>query len=150
MERGSAVALKPAFYYYGSHTCDTAAVEYDLKSSPLSSLGKYRPTLAWLLLAIVSYGALFEIVHSHGPAQSSDSNVAAFSQTGDGSASTQSYSHQNECSTCQFQRQLFGGYLTSAPYVRAPVTEFLFESSPNVLYNSTLATPRSGRAPPTA
>jgi hypothetical protein len=127
-----------------------AAVDYDLKSSPLSSRWKYRPTLAWLLLAVVAYGALVEIVHSHARVQPSDSNVAAFSGAGDGSASTQNYSDQQECPTCQFQRQLFGGYVNSTPFTGSPVIEFVLESSPRVLYISTQATPRSGRAPPTA
>ena len=127
-----------------------AAVDYDLKSSPLSSRWKYRPTLAWLLLAVVGYSALVEIVHSHARVQPSDSNVAAFSGAGDGSASTQNYSDQQECPTCQFQRQLFGGYVNSTPFTALPVAEFVFESSPRVLYISTLATSRSGRGPPTA
>ncbi|HEY9501131.1 MAG TPA: hypothetical protein VIR01_05810 [Pyrinomonadaceae bacterium] len=145
----SAVALDPSFYYYvGQHLI--AAVDYDLKSSPLSSRWKYRPTLAWLLLAVVGYSALVEIVHSHARVQRSDSNVAAFSGAGDGSASTQNYSDQQECPTCQFQRQLFGGYVNSTPFTASPVAEFVFESSPRVLYISTLATSRPGRGPPTA
>ena len=128
---------------------DTADVNYYLKSSPLSSQCKYRSALAWLLLTVIAYGALVEVVHSHGTVPSGNSNLEAFSDAGDAPSSAQNYADQKDCSTCQFQRQLFGGYVSSTPFTRSPVIECVPESSPNVFYISTLTTPRSGRAPPT-
>lgn len=142
-------SVRTVFLLLCRRTSETAAVDYELLSAPLSSRWKHRRTLAWLLLAIVAYGAVLEIVHSHGQVQSTNSSLAAFSESGDGSGSPQNYSAQNQCSTCQFQRQLFGGYLDSTPFTRAPVTEFVFEPPPSVLYISALTTRHSGRAPPT-
>ncbi|HEY8226428.1 MAG TPA: hypothetical protein VIG25_14205, partial [Pyrinomonadaceae bacterium] len=108
----------------------------------------YRSALACLLLIVIGYGALVETVHTHGRVSVSNANVEAAYDAGRSQSSTQRNSDQKECSTCQFQRQLFGGFVSVAPFARTPTTEFAFESSPVVFYISTLTTPRSGRALP--
>ena len=125
-----------------------AVVKYDLKSTSTRSQRSYRSALAHLLLIVVCYGALVETVHTHGRISAGKANVEAAYDSSRSQSSSQRYSDQKECSTCQFQRQLFDGFVSVAPFARTPTTEFAFESSSVVFYISTLTKPHSGRGPP--
>jgi hypothetical protein len=101
-----------------------------------------------MLLFGIGYGAMVESVHTHGTISSGNANLEAAYDSGRSQSSNQKYSEQKECSTCQFQRQLFDGFVSVAPFARTAITEFAFESSPAVFYTSTLTRPHSGRGPP--
>ena len=49
---------------------------------------------------------------------------------------------------CQFQRQLFDGFVQATLFARISLSEIAFVSTRIVAYPSTSITPRSGRAPP--
>jgi len=125
-----------------------AAVTYDAKSILKRSRRSYRSALAGLLLIVIGYAALVETVHSHGRLSTGHTNVEGAYAPGQSQSSTQGYSNQKDCSTCQFQRQLFDGFVSVAPFARTQTTELAFECSPVIRYVSTLTTPHSGRAPP--
>src|SRR5476651_1420792 len=74
--------------------------------------GYYRRALGCLLLLLIAYGTT--VAHSHGRVSLDRSGVAAISDAGGSQSSNQGYSHQRECSMCQFQQQLFNG-LVHAP-----------------------------------
>src|SRR4030095_15455034 len=95
-----------------------ASVKYDFKSLVKRSHRSCRFAVAYLLLIVIGYGALVEAVHTHGRVSASNANVEAAYDAGRSQSSTQKYSDQKECSTCQFQRQLFDGFVSVAPFAR--------------------------------
>jgi hypothetical protein len=98
---------------------------------------------------MVAYGALVGTVHSHGLVPPGKANaVAAISDAGESSASEDGKALHRECSMCQFQRQLFDGFVHSIPFARTPLSEIVLVSLQSVSYHSTSITPRLGRAPP--
>jgi len=110
---------------------------------------KYRIKLAQALLLMVAYGALVGTVHSHGRIRlGKTSTVATLSDGSDSRAAEDGKSLHTECSMCQFQRQLFDGFVHSTPFARTPLAEIVFVLTHTVSYHSTSITPRLGRAPP--
>jgi len=108
---------------------------------------KARSALAYLLLLAICYGAIVEAAHSHGFSSSSPSQVTAVSGDSDSQSSYQGHSAHNECSLCQFQRQLFGS-LVQVVLVAHAAPQFAFHSQETISYLSASALPTLGRAPP--
>jgi len=103
--------------------------------------------LAYLLLLTIGYGAIVEAAHSHGFSSARPSSVTTVADGGDSHSSYQGHSNQNDCSLCQFQRQLFGG-LVQVILVAHTAQQFAFLSQETVSYLFTSALPTLGRAPP--
>jgi len=108
---------------------------------------KTQPILACLLLLTIAYGAIVEAAHSHGFSSASASQLTAVSGDDDSQSSYQDHSRHNECSLCQFQRQLFGG-LVQVILVAHTEQQFSFRSQQTISYLSTSALPALGRGPP--
>jgi hypothetical protein len=108
---------------------------------------KARSALAYLLLLAIGYGAIVEAAHSHGFSTSSPSQLTAVSGDSDSQSSYQGHTAHNECSLCQFQRQLFGS-LVQVILVAHAAPQFAFLTQETISYLSTLALPTLGRAPP--
>jgi hypothetical protein len=104
--------------------------------------------LGCVLLVLVAYGATVEVAHSHGSVAPGGERVTAMSGAG-GADSHKTGSHRGECTTCQFQQQLFNG-LVQAPLVALnPETHAALVATLAVLHPSPSTTPTSDRAPPT-
>jgi hypothetical protein len=97
---------------------------------------------------MIAYGALVETVHTHGYVSLGHTDAAAIRDI-DGS-SADNYSHQSDCSICQFQRQLFDAFVPATLFARMTVSEVAFTSARTISYRPTSIKPRSGRAPPPA
>jgi len=110
----------------------------------------FRPAAATALLLMISYGALVETVHSHGPAPTSPRDVSAAFDVGGSQSADYGRSQHRECSMCQFQRQLIDGFVDATYFLRTPSAEIAFVFTPTILCHSVSTTPRSGRAPPLA
>ena len=121
----------------------------NVHSDLLDSLarGKTRSALACLLLLAISYGAIVEAAHSHGFSPSTQSQLTAVSGDSDSQSLYQGHTAHNECSLCQFQRQLFGS-LVQVILVAHAAPQFAFLSQETISYLSTSALPTLGRAPP--
>jgi hypothetical protein len=109
---------------------------------------RYRPALTYVLLLMISYGALVGTVHSHGHVSRGHADVVAVRDGGGSESLDESNSLHGECSMCQLQRQLFDGFVQATLFARISLTETAFFPTPTVAYASTLITPRSSRAPP--
>jgi hypothetical protein len=123
--------------------------QMNVHSNLLDSFGqrKGRPALACLLLITIGYGAIVEAAHSHGFSSSRPSQLTSVSDGSDSQSSYQGHSNHNECSLCQFQRQLFGSLL-QVILVAHTAQQFAFLSQETISYLSTSALPTLGRAPP--
>jgi hypothetical protein len=121
----------------------------NVHSNLLDSLarGKAHSGLACLLLLAICYGAIAEAAHSHGFSPSSSSLVKVVSGDDNSQSSYQGHSNPNDCSLCQFQRQLFGG-LVPVILIAHAAQQFAFLSKETPSYLSTSALPALGRAPP--
>lgn len=108
---------------------------------------KTQTILAYLLLLAIGYGAIVEAAHSHGFSSSSPSQLTAVSGDSDSQSSYQDHSGHNECSLCQFQRQLFGG-LVQVILVAHTEQQFSFRSQETTSYLATSVLPALGRGPP--
>jgi hypothetical protein len=99
------------------------------------------------LLLTIAYGAIVEAAHSHGFASTRPSQITAASNDDNSQSSYESHSNHSDCSLCQFQRQLFGGFVDVILVAHTPQRiAYLSEETP--FYLSTSALPASGRAPP--
>ena len=118
-------------------------------SNFFSSVGRKRAhsALAVLLLLTIGYGAIVEAAHSHGFSSSHSSQLTAVSDGSDSESSYQNRSNHNECSLCQFQRQLFGRFV-HVVLVAHTSQQIAFVSEETVSYLSALTIPTSGRSPP--
>jgi hypothetical protein len=110
----------------------------------------YGAALTYVLLLMIAYGALVETVHSHGHVPPGHADVAAIRDAGRSESSDESNSLHGECSMCQFQRQLFDGFVQATLFARISLSEIAFVPTLTLAYPSTSITPRSGRAPPLA
>ena len=121
----------------------------NVHSNLLNSVRRRRThaALAYLLLLTIAYGAIVEAAHSHGFSSSSPSQLTAVSGESDSQSSYQDHSAHNECSLCQFQRQLFGG-LVQVILVAHTEQQFSFRAEETSSYLSTSALPALGRGPP--
>jgi hypothetical protein len=108
---------------------------------------KTQRVLACLLLLAIGFSAIVEAAHSHGFSPSSGSQLTAVSGDSDSQSSYQDHSARNECSLCQFQRQLFGG-LVQVILVAHTEQQFSFRSQETISYFSTSVLPALGRGPP--
>jgi hypothetical protein len=108
---------------------------------------KTKPVLACLLLVTTAYGAIVEAAHSHGFSSSSAAQLTAVSGDSDSQSSYHERSAHNECSLCQFQRQLFGG-LVQVILVAHTEQQFSFRAAETISYLSTSVLPAPGRGPP--
>ena len=106
-----------------------------------------RSALACLLLLTIGHGAIVEAVHSHGFSSANPQQLTAVSSDNDSQASHQGHSAHNECSLCEFQRQLFGG-LVQVILVAHTAQQFALLSNETVSYLSVSTLPALGRAPP--
>jgi hypothetical protein len=109
-----------------------------------------RRGLGYLLLLLIAYGATAEAAHSHGRAPLDRPGANSISDASGSQSSDKGYSHQRECSMCQFQQQLFAGLVHAPLFSRTPSAEIAFVSTLIVFYPPTSTTPTSGRAPPLA
>src|ERR1044071_1820313 len=114
----------------------------NVRSNLLNSVrrGRTHSALAYLLLLTIAYGAIVEAAHSHGFSSSHSSQLTAVSNGNDSQSSYQGNAAHNECSLCQFQRQLFGG-LVQVILVAHTEQQFSFHSEQTIRYLSTLALP---------
>jgi hypothetical protein len=108
----------------------------------------YRRALGCLLLLLIAYGTT--VAHSHGRVSLDRAGVTAISDVGGSQPSDQGYSHQRECSMCQFQQQLFNGLVHAPLFAITPSAQIASVDKPAVVFPSISTTPRSGRAPPLA
>jgi len=108
---------------------------------------KTHPALACLLLLTIGYGAIVEAAHSHGFSSSHPSQLTAISDGSDSQSSYQGRTNHNECSLCQFQRQLFGRFV-HVVLIAHTQQQIAFVSEEAVSYLSTSTLPTCGRAPP--
>src|SRR5678815_3991881 len=95
-----------------------------------------RSALACLLLLTISYGAIVEAAHSHGFSPSRPSQLTSVSEGSDSQSSYQAFSSHHDCSLCQFQRQLFGGFVDVVLIAHTP-QQIVFVSEEAVSYLST-------------
>jgi hypothetical protein len=109
--------------------------------------GKHHSSLACLLLFTIGYGAIVEAAHSHGFPSARASQLTAVCDYGSSESSYQDRSNHSDCSLCQFQRQLFGGFVHVILSGQAP-QQIAFRSEEKVPYLPTSTLPPSGRAPP--
>ena len=118
-------------------------------SNFFGSLARKRAhsALAFLLLLTIGYGAIVEAAHSHGSPSSHSSQLTAVSDGSDAQSSYQGHANHNDCSLCQFQRQLFGGLVDVILVAHTP-QQIAFRFEETLSYLSTSALPASGRAPP--
>ena|SRR5258708_420865 len=107
-----------------------------------------RRRLGYVLLILIAYGATVDIAHSHGLVSKDLPGAASLSDAGGLQSSNNGHSQRRECSTCQFQQQLFDGLVHAPLFARAQLTELAFVSTLAGFLPSTSATPQSGRAPP--
>jgi|ERR1041385_3310087 hypothetical protein len=121
----------------------------NVRSDLLDSLarGKARSALACLLLLAIGYGSIVEAAHSHGFPPPRSAQLTAVSGNNDSPSSYRGDSAHNECSLCQFQRQLFGS-LVEVILVAHAAQQFAFLSQETVSYLSTSVLPTSNRGPP--
>jgi len=110
----------------------------------------YRRALGCLLLLLIAYGATVEAAHCHGRVSLDRPGVAAISDAGGSQSSDKGYSHQRECSMCQFQQQLFNGLVQAPLFAITPSAPIAFVDAPTVVFPSISTTPRRGRSPPLA
>src|ERR1043165_9938696 len=108
---------------------------------------KTQPILACLLLFTIAYGAIVEAAHSHGFSATNAAQLTAVSGDSDSQSSYQDHSSHNECSLCQFQRQLFGG-LVQVILVAHTEQQFSFLSQQAISDPLTSVLPALGRGPP--
>lgn len=124
--------------------------QVNVHSNLLNSVARRRAhyALSCLLLFTIGYGAIVEAAHSHGfPPSRSSSQLTAVSNDNNPQSSSRGQSGHNDCSLCQFQRQLFGGLAQVILVAIAPQqVSFLLKEA--VSYLSTSALPTFGRAPP--
>jgi hypothetical protein len=109
--------------------------------------GQRRSALACLLLLTIGYGAVVEAAHSHGFSAARRAQLTAVSDDSRSQSSSQGHSNHSDCSLCQFQRQLFGGFVHVIDVGLAP-QQSAFPARALVSYLSTSTLPPSGRAPP--
>jgi hypothetical protein len=122
--------------------------QMNVRSNFLNSVQRRRThsALAYLLLLAIGYGAIVEAAHTHGFPSSRSAQLTVVSDRSD-SSSRQDRSNHNDCSLCQFQRQLFGGFAQVILIAVAP-QQVTFLSKETVSYLSTSVIPTLGRAPP--
>jgi hypothetical protein len=106
--------------------------------------------LSYLLSLLIFFGATAGAAHSHGLVSPNRPGFTAISDAGGSQSSNKGNSQHRECSTCQFQQQLFGGLIHAPLFARTSLEETAFVSTLTVFHPSTSITPRSGRAPPLA
>ena len=108
----------------------------------------YRRALTCLLLVLIAYGTT--VAHSHGRVSLDLSGSVAISDAGESQSSNQGYSHQRECSMCQFQQQLFNGLVHAPSCALTPSAQIASVDPLAVVFPSISTRPRRGRAPPLA
>jgi DUF2946 family protein len=108
----------------------------------------YRRALGCLLLLLIAYGTT--VAHSHGRVSLDRSGVAAISDAGGSQSSDKGYSHQRECSMCQFQQQLFNGLVHAPSSALTLSAQVAAVDTLAVVYPAISTRPRRGRAPPLA
>ena len=113
-------------------------------------LTKSRGVLGYLLVLVIFYGATAGAAHSHGLVSPDRPGVTAITDASGSQSSNKGNSQHRECSTCQFQQQLFDGLVHAPLFARTSLEEIAFVSTLTVFHPSTSITPRSGRAPPLA
>jgi hypothetical protein len=110
--------------------------------------------LAFLLLALITYGATAETVHSHGGLLLARQNVGtgtpAASDTGEADSSSQQARALNECVICQLHQHLSNTLFSALPWTTPPAAKFTPTLAISISYLSLTSTPRRGRAPPLA
>jgi hypothetical protein len=112
------------------------------------SRARYRTALGYVLVFLIVYGATVGAAHSHGGTSRLLPGVTSISDAGESPSSDTGHSQHRECSMCQFQRQLFGGFFHAPVFERTPLAEIAFDATPTSFYPSTSTTAPSGRAPP--
>jgi hypothetical protein len=129
---------------------DIGPVEFGPKAVSGDLRQKLRSAVVYALLSMICYGAIVETVHSHGFSRPDRSGFTSVSDASESQSTSGIYTHQRDCSICQFQRQLFDGFHQTTLLVSTNLTEIAFVFSQPVTYICTSATRFSGRAPPLA
>ena len=106
--------------------------------------------LGYVLLLLITYGAMVDVVHSHGTTSLDCAGAAAISGAGGSYPSDPGHSHSTECPMCEFHQQLFSGLVHAPLFALTPSVQTAFVSAPTVVYRSTSIIRPSGRAPPLA
>ncbi len=105
-----------------------------------------------LLLFLIAYGATLGVVHRHGaPGPLNNLSATGVSAAGGGQAdsrSTKSPFRIDDCSICQFHRQLNGGLLYALALLPVQAAQQVPAAATLLTYTPTTHTPRRGRAPP--
>jgi hypothetical protein len=108
--------------------------------------------LSCLLLFLIAYGATLGVVHSHdasGPLKiQSATGVSAAGAGQTDSRPTKSPLGIDDCSICQFHRQLNGGLLYAPALLPAQAVQQAPAATTPLTYIPATHTPRRGRAPP--
>jgi hypothetical protein len=107
--------------------------------------------LSWLLLFLITYSATLGVIHRHGlprPLRFAAESNAKSVEGQTGVPSSRPPFNPDDCSICQFQRQLNGGLLYTPVFVLVPVAHPVPAHTKPAFYLSTTNTPRRGRAPP--
>jgi hypothetical protein len=108
--------------------------------------------LSCLLLFLIAYSATFGVVHRHGlPDPLNITSATGVSAAGGGqtdSRSTKSPFRVDDCSICQFHRQLNGGLLYAPALLPAQATQQASEPVILLPHLPAAEAPRRGRAPP--
>ncbi|HEY6189370.1 MAG TPA: DUF2946 family protein [Pyrinomonadaceae bacterium] len=111
--------------------------------------------MAFLLFALIAYGATAETVHSHGGLRLarnvvSTTTTPVASDSGDANSSSQQTRTLNECVICQLHQHLSTTLFSALPWTTPPTLEFTPTPASSISYHSPASTPRRGRAPPLA
>jgi hypothetical protein len=110
--------------------------------------------LAFLLFALITYGATAETVHSHGGLLLSPDVTAtrtpAASDPGDANSSSQQKRTINECAVCQLHQHLSNTLFSALPWTTPPSAQSAPTPAGSASYFSLTSTPQRGRAPPPA
>ena len=146
----------PSILAVGYRPWQRVSIKVNLRSNSFDSVARLldpaarrrvHSALACLLLLTISYGAIVEAAHSHGFFLSHRAQLTSVSDGSDAQSSYQGHASHNDCSLCQFQRQLFGRFVHVVLIAHTP-QQVVFLSEETVSYLSTSTLPTSGRSPP--
>jgi len=109
--------------------------------------GSYRRALSCLLVAMLAYGSTVAAGHSHGVCPNPSKAVAISDPDGSHSSDT-GHSRHTECSMCQFQQQLFNGFVHTPCLTPTTSSQLSSVCTPAVGYSSISTKAQRGRGPP--
>ena len=109
--------------------------------------------MAFVLLALVTFGAIAGATHNHGhfiPQSRADFSEPTLVDTGATDSSSKKLPSNGDCLVCQLHQNLYAGLIGALPQVLAPSAQLGFASFNQHQILSPNYAPQRGRAPPTS